>query len=433
MVCSRGLDGEEGTDIEVAAAAVCLNRAASWASVTQTVPAQSSSVVRVSAAKQLLVGGSLGAFRLHTRVGEAIGNQTPPELDGAPCPPAWYLPACVKEVAMGRCFGALIILTLVGAVAHAGSKQDITDCSDWSAAKISEVERIEVCTRALKASKMTKEERAGMHFSRAQAYAWESRHAEAVADLDQAIAINPGNDLRSKYLRYRAFSLYMSEDYDKAIAAYDQLLSEAPADASFFHFRGLSFLKKGDAARGFADFDQVVALEPNDPQSYVWRGDAYVERGESQKALSDFDKAIALKPDHGDAYFKRAMAYEERGDFDKLADLTRVTEINPDRQPGFLRRAVLHERLGNVGFALADYEKLLSLAPDEQFYRSRRDALLQTMTAAPALSPSPKITAPLTTAPSAPEDRAPVAAASPLGCKVFVPAANLTVSIPCAQ
>ena len=121
---------------------------------------------------------------------------------------------------MWRCFGALIILTLVDAVAHAGSKQDITDCRGGSEAKISsEVERIEVCTRALKASKLTKEERARMHHSRATAYMRESRHAEAVADLDRAIVINPEDDLRSMYLADRAFNLHMSEDYDKAIKA----------------------------------------------------------------------------------------------------------------------------------------------------------------------------------------------------------------------
>ena len=56
-------------------------------------------------------------------------------------------------------------------------------------------------------------------------------------------------------------------------------------------------------------------------------------------------------------------------------DLTRVTEIDPAGQQGFLLRAILHQRLGNVDLALADYEKLLSLAPNEQFYRDRRAAL----------------------------------------------------------
>ena len=338
----------------------------------------------------------------------------------------------VKTSVMGRCSGALVILTLVGAVAQAGSKQDIADCLDWSGGR--DAERIDVCTRALTASKVTDGERAGMYASRAHAYAREFRHAEAVADLDHAIALEPQDALRRTYLGPRAHSLSMSRDYDKAIAAYDQALAEVPADTHLLYFRGLAFLKKGDAGRGFADLDQVVALKPNDPQSYVWRGDAYAERGENEKALSDFDKALALKQDHRDAYFGRGKVYQERGDNEKaLADFTRVTEIDPAMQGGFLYRAALHERLGNAGFALADYEKLLSLAPNEQFYRSRRDALLKTLTAAPAFSPSPKITTPLTSTPSAPESRPPVAAASPLDCKVFVAAANLTVSIPCAQ
>lgn len=42
---TRKMDGEEGTDAGVAAAAAWLSRAASWVSVTQTVPTHSSSAV----------------------------------------------------------------------------------------------------------------------------------------------------------------------------------------------------------------------------------------------------------------------------------------------------------------------------------------------------------------------------------------------------
>ena len=79
---------------------------------------------------------------------------------------------------MWRCFGALIVLTLVGAVAHAGSKQDIADCSDWWRS-----DAIEVCTRALKSSNLNEGEQAGLYASRAMAHEREGRHAEAAADL----------------------------------------------------------------------------------------------------------------------------------------------------------------------------------------------------------------------------------------------------------
>ena len=334
---------------------------------------------------------------------------------------------------MWRCFSALIVLTLVGLVAHAGSKKDSEKC--WDGAD-SDMERIEACTRALKSSNLNEGERAGLYASRAMAYEREGRHAEAVADLDPAIALEPYEGSRLVRHGRRAFNLYMLKDYDKAIADYDQALTRKPDDPHLLYFRGLSFLKKGDAVRGFADLDQVIALKPNDPESYVQRANAYVERGENEKALSDFDKAIALKPDHRDGYLARAMVHQERGDNAKaLADLTRVTEIDPAGQQGFLLRAILHQRLGNVDLALADYEKLLSIAPDEQFYRDRHAALLQKKSGstAPVLPSPTNILPPLPTAPSAPKSRAPVAAASPLDCKVFVPAANLTVSIPCAQ
>ena len=333
---------------------------------------------------------------------------------------------------MWRCFGALIILTLVGVVAHAGSKKDSEKCWDGAG---SDTETIEVCTRALKSSNLTKGERAQLYASRAMAYERELRHAEAVADLDQAIALESYEGSRLVYHGRRAFNFYMLKVYDKAIADYDLALTRKPDDTRLLYFRGMSLLKNGDAARGFVDFDRMVALKPDDARSYIDRAEAYVARGDSGKALSDFDKALAIKPDR-DAYFGRAKVYQERGDNEKaLADLTRVTEIAPTEQGGFLLRAILHQRLGNVDLALADYEKLLSIAPNEQFYRDRRAELLQQKSGstAPALPSAPNVTPPLPTAPSTPEGRPPVAAASPVDCKVFVPAANLTVSIPCAE
>ncbi len=341
-------------------------------------------------------------------------------------------------------FGALIVLLLFEPSAHAGSRKDLEKC--WDGAD-SDTERIEACTRAMKSSNLNEGERAELYASRARAYEREGRHAEAVADLDPAISLEPYEPSRLVRHGRRAFNFYMLKDYDKAIADYDKALTRKPDDPHLLYFRGLSYLQKGDAARGFADLDQVVALKPNDPESYVRRADAYVERGENEKALPDLDKAIALKPDHRDAYFARAKVNQERGDNEKaLADFTRVTEIDPAGQQGFLLRAILHQRLGNIDLALADYEKLLTLAPDEQFYRDRRAALqAKGVIDAPSFSPAPKTPAPLATTP-APEAPTPVAtppakaegnlavaAELPVDCKVFVPAANMTVTIPCGK
>lgn len=102
--------------------------------------------------------------------------------------------------------------------------------------------------------------------------------------------------------------------------------------------------------------------------------------------------------------------------------------------------------------------KLLSLAPNEQFYPDRREALqAKGVVDAPTILPAPKTPDPLATTPSktpklppqaVPAPKAPalvetapakaegnlaVTADLPVDCKVFVPAANLTVTIPCGK
>ena len=87
----------------------------------------------------------------------------------------------------------MIVLLFFEPSAHAGSKK-AEKCWDGAG---SDTETIEVCTRALKSSNLTKGERAQLYASRAMAYERELRHAEAVADLDQAIALELMRDLAS--------------------------------------------------------------------------------------------------------------------------------------------------------------------------------------------------------------------------------------------
>jgi tetratricopeptide (TPR) repeat protein len=152
--------------------------------------------------------------------------------------------------------------------------------------------------------------------------------------------------------------------------------------------------------------------------------------------------------------------YEARGETEKsLADLTRVTEIEPNSQSALLSRAVFCERIGKTDLASEDYRKLAALAPNEKFYQERLAALQEKgVTGAPTTSPAAKTAVPnptppavktpdpppkaapaaetpaaLPTTPAKAELKPQVTAEKPVDCKVFVPAANLTVTIPCGK
>lgn len=177
----------------------------------------------------------------------------------------------------------------------------------------------------------------------------------------------------------------------------------------------------------------------------VWpKAEAYLRRGQYEKALAVLDQGVAIKPDHAEfnsvraeVHRARAEVHQKSGANEKaLADLTRLIEIEPNGQGGFLNRALLYENLGKLDLAIADYDKLLSFAPNEHFYVERRSALLEKKGAAPATS-LPKPPTPVTTTLPTRSEKSRAASekksAQKSDCKVYVPAANLTVSIPCRK
>ena len=111
------------------------------------------------------------------------------------------------------------------------------------------------------------------------------------------------------------------------------------------------------------------------------------------------------------------------------AALTRLIALKPKDQYGILLRAFLYEKLGKADLAIADYDSLLGLDPDHKFYRERRAELLALKGGVPA-GPAPKV---IDAAGDAPPATKAEDAPPELECRVYVPGANITVSVRCEE
>ena len=95
--------------------------------------------------------------------------------------------------------------------------------------------------------------------------------------------------------------------------------------------------------------------------------------------------------------FGHAREFAER----TIADFTRAAEVNPTYPIPISNRALLYEQTKQYDLAFADYDKLISLPPDDTYYRERKAALLDKFAPEPepiilkSRSPSAPVTAPL--------------------------------------
>jgi len=90
--------------------------------------------------------------------------------------------------------------------------------------------------------------------------------------------------------------LFKSGEYQEAIAALDQCIAIEPGFGPAYNLRGKSYAVLGRYEEALRDFNKVMSLSPNLPNGYKNAGFLYLLQGDSRKAKSYLVKALALAP-----------------------------------------------------------------------------------------------------------------------------------------
>lgn len=203
--------------------------------------------------------------------------------------------------------------------------------------------------------------RAMIFNNRAVALSLLGRDEEAIADHDQAIAIDPGYP-NAWYNRGHLNA--RRGNFEKAVADFDHLLKLESGTARAYMMRGYALEKLGAYSRAIADFSAAIALEPGMTASYNNRGVAYRKSGDLPRALADFDTALARDGNYINARINRAKTLAASGDhIGALVEFTNVVEQDRTAAAGWFGRAASHEKLGHVSLALSDYREAAALDP----------------------------------------------------------------------
>ena len=347
-----------------------------------------------------------------------------------------------------RCLLAFSVVLVCWLPSLAADEKVLHDCEYWLLGKdkSEQATLLKACDRIIEGKGFSKADRAMAYAEQARAASREERNDDAIANLGQSLELEPGNLRRRSD---RAFLLHHKGEHDKAIADFDKILAADPKEDHVTYYRGLSYLAKGDDTRGFADMAKGIELDPKRAFYYYWRAHENAKRKNDDAALPDLDKSLELEADD-DAYLLRAELYTRKNEVEKaIADLTRAAEVNPTYPIPISNRALLYEQTKQYDLAFADYDKLLSLRPDDTYYRERKAALIDKLArepepiilkpGSPTAQPTPPLeveSKPIQPTPSPKQERgsAPKPKVAGQGeCRRFDPIANLTISVACPE
>jgi tetratricopeptide (TPR) repeat protein len=199
--------------------------------------------------------------------------------------------------------------------------------------------------------------------------------AEQVSDLTDEIAKaeqNPGQlfDLYVERGRARIADCDLTAalaDFDRAERAKPPSL---PFSTEFYIGRGDAHLRLEERRDALADYDAALARNLTTEQEVhvrQMRGFIRTDQGEEQLAIAEFTRVIELKPDFADAYWLRAVSYENLNDYPSaLADYDRLARLRPNDWTGWSQICWGHAYL-NSGLedGLRACDTALRLNPDD--------------------------------------------------------------------
>jgi tetratricopeptide (TPR) repeat protein len=193
----------------------------------------------------------------------------------------------------------------------------------------------------------------------------------AIADYGEAMKLN--STAASRYRTSRGVAFVAKGDIDRGLADFDEVIKSDPKDIGAHFARALAYGRKGDYDRAIADYDWLIKAAPSEQLRLGYlrtRGDMWFAKGDYARSVADYGEAIRISPNDADAYNLRcrARAFLNRDLAAALADCNASLRLVPQNNIGALTaRGLVHQRLGRLDEAIADYDAALKVYPGFPF------------------------------------------------------------------
>jgi tetratricopeptide (TPR) repeat protein len=192
----------------------------------------------------------------------------------------------------------------------------------------------------------------------------QKQFAEAIADYDQAIRLNP-------YFKWaygdRGRAKRSLKRYEEALADFDFTITLDKKYDFAYSNRGLIKYELDRYTDAVLDFDRAIEIDPDYSLYYLYRGWCYSELKKHREALADFEQVIKLAPGDKAGYYASGVEKVLLGRYQEaIADFDQVIKLAPDNAGAYNGRGFAKENLERYAAAIADYDKALQLEPKHE-------------------------------------------------------------------
>lgn len=182
---------------------------------------------------------------------------------------------------------------------------------------------------------------------------------QALAFIDKSLAISKNT---STAYAVRAQIEAQHGNFQAAAADMDSLIKLEPKNVNNYINRAYFRYKADDYFGCLSDYDYAITLDPENSAAIYNRAQLNSEVGEYAKAIVDFTTVLKRDPQNFLALYNRLQLYLMTEQYRKaLGDYDRILKKYPNFESGYMQRAAIKQRLGDIRGAQRDNERAIAI------------------------------------------------------------------------
>lgn len=144
-------------------------------------------------------------------------------------------------------------------------------------------------------------------------------------------------------------------------------LSPQEKEARGYGMQAEQYLAREEYDKAIAAYEQALATLPSYHEAYINLAVLYELKGETDKAQAAFASAEAAYSDRTEYLLALGRAYQSVRKFDvALTKIEEALKLNPNSVQGYLLRGGIYESMNKTQEAIADYEKAANMAQEQR-------------------------------------------------------------------
>lgn len=188
-------------------------------------------------------------------------------------------------------------------------------------------------------------------------------------DCDKAIAL--AGDYAMAW-KCRGDALYLLQDYDSALVAYENASKLEPKNPKYWNNRGEALYQLQRYQEAIAAHDRALELRSDDPNAHKGRGLSLLALQRDKEALAEFHRATELQPNNPELWERKVLVLEklqrpqqaDRAREQALAAYNERLASNPQNPGMWVERGRLLSELDRAPEAFDSYDRALEIDPE---------------------------------------------------------------------